>query len=200
MKGRYIFFDTETTGVPKNYRAPITDLENWPRIIQMAIAVFSIGESGEPELEDEKEFLVKPDGWEIPKEKFWIDNGFDQETSLRDGVPLEMVLEYFIGWANTSDYLIAHNMDFDQKILGAEMLRHGVRSGKVLKKMCTMKTTVDFCAIPFPDGRGFKWPKLEELHRKLFECEFDGAHQAGSDVKATAKCFWKLLRLGVIKL
>ena len=27
----YLFFDTETTGLPKRWNAPVTDLENWPR-------------------------------------------------------------------------------------------------------------------------------------------------------------------------
>ena len=24
------FFDTETTGLPRNWKAPITDIDNWP--------------------------------------------------------------------------------------------------------------------------------------------------------------------------
>lgn len=30
------FFDTETTGIPKNWEAPVTDLSNWPRMVQIA--------------------------------------------------------------------------------------------------------------------------------------------------------------------
>ncbi len=32
----YLFFDTETTGIPKNYKAPASDLKNWPRLVQLA--------------------------------------------------------------------------------------------------------------------------------------------------------------------
>ena len=32
----YLFFDTETTGLPKRWNAPVTDLENWPRLVQLA--------------------------------------------------------------------------------------------------------------------------------------------------------------------
>jgi len=32
----YLFFDTETTGLPKNWKAPIEDLNNWPRLVQLA--------------------------------------------------------------------------------------------------------------------------------------------------------------------
>ncbi len=32
----YLIFDTETTGLPKNYNAPLTDADNWPRLVQLA--------------------------------------------------------------------------------------------------------------------------------------------------------------------
>ncbi len=32
----YLIFDTETTGLPKRWDAPITDTDNWPRCIQIA--------------------------------------------------------------------------------------------------------------------------------------------------------------------
>ncbi len=32
----YLFFDTETTGLPRNWHAPASDLANWPRLIQLA--------------------------------------------------------------------------------------------------------------------------------------------------------------------
>ena len=32
----YLIFDTETTGLPKRWNAPITDVDNWPRCIQIA--------------------------------------------------------------------------------------------------------------------------------------------------------------------
>ena len=32
----YLIFDTETTGLPKSWNAPITDTDNWPRCIQIA--------------------------------------------------------------------------------------------------------------------------------------------------------------------
>ncbi len=32
----FLIFDTETTGLPKNYKAPVTDSDNWPRMVQVA--------------------------------------------------------------------------------------------------------------------------------------------------------------------
>jgi DNA polymerase-3 subunit epsilon len=65
-------------------------------------------------------------------------------------------------------------------------------------KICTMMKSTSFCKLPAK--RGYKWPKLDELHQTLFGCDFEGAHDAGSDVLATVKCFFELVRLGVIEM
>ena len=86
-------------------------------------------------------------------------------------------------------------MSFDEKIVGAEFLRAGMRNPLPAKrKICTMESTTSFCAIPGPYG--YKWPKLSELHYKLFRTGFEEAHNAAVDINATAKCFWELKRLG----
>ena len=54
----YLIFDTETTGLPRNFNAPITDTANWPRIVQIAWQLHD--EFGN--LIDHKDFLVRPDG------------------------------------------------------------------------------------------------------------------------------------------
>jgi len=94
--------------------------------------------------------------------------------------------------------LIAHNMSFDYNILGAEMIRGNKRANKKVTRVCTMQSTIDFCQLP---GKyGYKFPKLEELHTKLFGVNFDGAHDAFADTMACGKCFFELLRRGIIKL
>lgn len=88
-------------------------------------------------------------------------------------------------------------MSFDEKIVGAEFLRNGMQNLIPSKnKICTMEKSTDFCAIEGPFG--YKWPKLSELHYKLFGTYFQEAHNAAVDITATAKCFWELKRLGKI--
>ena len=60
----YLVFDTETTGLPSNWNAPITDVNNWPRCVQIAWQLHD--ELGE--LVEQKDFLIKPDGFDIPYE------------------------------------------------------------------------------------------------------------------------------------
>lgn len=189
---KYLFFDTETTGKPIRYNAPMTDVNNWPRITQIAWVVYNEQE----ELVESKTSLIKPDGWQVPKEQFFIDNNMSTERCEAEGLPLSNILEIFTDHAKNCEYLIAHNISFDYNVLGAEMIRYKASVGKQLKQVCTMKSSTNHCQLPGPYG--FKWPKLEELHQVLFGCGFDGAHDALSDVITTAKCFFELKRLGVI--
>ena len=95
---------------------------------------------------------------------------------------------------NQAEYLVAHNMSFDEKIIGAEFLRNKMQDSLPAKrKTCTMQSATDYCALP-------KWPKLSELHYKLFQTGFEEAHNAAADISATIKCFWELKRLGIIKV
>lgn len=188
-----IFFDTETNGLPLKWGVPFTQVNNYPRIIQFAYQV--VNEKGEV-IKDFKE-LVKPDGWEIPNEKFWIDNGYSTEINNDLGKPLFEIIEEFNEFVNLSAGIIAHNMNFDANVLGAEMVRSGQRAKVKLPKYCTMLSAIDFCGLPNPKGRGFKYPKLEELYLKLFNDTFEGAHDAGNDVEACKKCYYGLIEEGV---
>jgi DNA polymerase III epsilon subunit-like protein len=188
----YLFFDTETTGLPKNWKAPVTDLNNWPRLVQLAYLLY---DSAGNKI-TEGNFIIRPEGFKIDASAANI-HGISTERALKEGVPLSQVMDDFLVQLEKSTHLVAHNMSFDEKIVGAELLRLGesnVLNNK--KKLCTMNATTDFCAIRGPYG--FKWPKLSELHYKLFKTNFEEAHNAAADIQATAKCFWELKRIGVI--
>ena len=64
----YLFFDTETNGKALNFNAPVYDLNNWPRITQLGWQLYD----KDQQLISEKSHLIKPDGWVVPKEKFFI--------------------------------------------------------------------------------------------------------------------------------
>ena len=59
-----------------------------------------------------------------------------------------------------------------------------------------MHASTDYCKLRGPYG--YKWPKLSELHIKLFGEDFKEAHNASVDINATAKCFWKMRKIGLI--
>lgn len=192
----YFFFDTETNGLPKNYSASAEDVDQWPRITQLCFAGFN--DDGDCFMKFNS--LIKPDGWEIPKEKFFIDNNMTTERCEAEGMPIAEAMEQFIKHRLDAKYSIAHNISFDSKIIRAEMFRLNRREEFTSPKICTMMSSTKFCQLCVPNSNRFKWPKLEELHHKLFNCSFDGAHDAFNDVMATAKCFFELKKRGVISL
>lgn len=192
----YLLFDTETNGLPKNYKGSPTDVDNWPRIIQLA---FMLVDENFNEIEKFCH-LIRPSGWEIPKEKFWIENGYSTEKNHAEGIDMAEALYLFTDAIQSANYLVAHNMDFDYPILCAEMIRSGITSGKKLQRICTMKSTTGFCGIAHANGKGIKWPKLEELHNKLFGIGFDGAHDALADVSATKRCLKELIKRDIIAI
>jgi DNA polymerase III epsilon subunit-like protein len=188
----YLFFDTETTGLPKNYKASVSDLDNWPRLVQLAY-LFYDDDGNEIEGGD---FIIKPDNFTIPVESSKI-HRITNEIAQEKGVDLKIVMEKFKELIEKSTKLVAHNMAFDEKIVGAEFLRCGMIDFVSTKpKICTMLKTVNVCKL---EGKfGYKWPKLFELHQYLFDEDFAEAHNAAADINATAKCFWELKHRGIL--
>lgn len=188
----YLFFDTETTGLPKKWDAPIADLENWPRLVQIAWILFD--DDGGQVLS--KEYIVRPEGFIIPEESAKV-HGITTETAMKKGKPLQKILNEFSLSMSLSEFLVAHNMSFDEKVIEAEFLRKMIqRSLFQPRKLCTKEIATEFCKIPCPYG--YKWPSLSELHMKLFGDDFEDAHDALVDVNICAKCFFELKRIGII--
>jgi len=188
----YLFFDTETTGLPGNWKAPVSDLNNWPRLVQIAWLLYDRNGnkiSG-------NDYIVKPEGFKIPLDASRV-HGISTEKANKEGISLQTILQEFQEQITQADYLVAHNMSFDEKIAGAEFLRKNMTNSVATKRrICTMVSSTNFCAINGPYG--YKWPKLSELHYKLFRTGFKEAHNAAVDITATAKCFWELKSRGII--
>lgn len=189
---RILFFDTETTGLPRNYNAPVSDLDNWPRLVQLS---WIVTDANGDEFKV-KDFIIKPDGFTIPDDSSKV-HGITTEIALRDGNPLQKVLAEFVSDIETADMIVGHNVEFDKKIVGAEFLRCKIQSKALDKRtVCTMKSSTNYCALP---GKyGYKWPTLQELHNKLFGESFEDAHNSLNDIKATKKCFFELREIGII--
>jgi DNA polymerase III epsilon subunit-like protein len=192
----FLFFDTETTGLPRDWNAPVERLDNWPRIVQIAWLMYDL----EGKRLSEKQFIIKPEGFVIPEESSRV-HGITTEQALSEGVDLSGVLLDFSNDLAKVNFLVAHNLSFDEKIVGAEFLRKQIDNNlNESNKICTMTSTIDFCRIPSATPSSYKWPKLSELHFKLFGEDFKDAHDAMVDTSACAKCFFELKNKGVIVL
>ena len=191
----YLFFDTETTGLPKDDNAPASNIRNWPRLVQLAWILTD----KEGNMLSSSCNIIKPDGFTIPDDAAKV-HGINTYKAMREGKPLRSVIGDFLKSAEKARCLVGHNVVFDQKVIGAELCRLGIKDTiSTVKAICTMEVGKDFCKIP-GGYYGYKPPKLQELHQKLFGTTFDNAHDAMADVKATKRCFFELKRLDIPEL
>lgn len=191
---KFLIFDTETTGLPKDRAASVTDVDNWPRLVQLAWLVCDNSGSRI----SSKNFIIKPNGFKIPDKAVEI-HRITNEIANENGISVSVVLKEFTKAMYASDFLVAHNIDFDEKVLGAELIRENfVTKLDDFPKICTMKESTDYCKITA--NSGYKWPSLSELHKKLFKESYEEKHVADADVEACAKCFFELKRRGLINL
>ena len=187
----YLIFDTETTGLPKRWKAPLTDSENWPRCIQIAWQIHDIKGT----LIRHEDYLILPDGFTIPFDSEKI-HGISTALAENQGTPLAEVLNKFHTALNEVEFVVGHNVSFDRNIMGAEYLRSGLEDvfeQKAVIDTCT-EETARLCQISGGRGGKFKLPTLSELYYFLFQERFEDAHNATADVEATTRALFELLR------
>lgn len=192
----YLIFDTETTGVPHNKTAPITDLDNWPRLVQLAWQLHD----GNGKLLRQQNFIVKPEGFDIPYKAEQI-HGISTRRALEEGHELMSVLAAFIQDLTRTSQLVGHNIEFDINIIGAEFIRKQLAPEQFvnLSRVDTGLASTEFCGLTGGIGGRLKMPRLLELHEKLFDEGFGDAHDASYDVAATARCFFALVTRQIVK-
>lgn len=184
----YIIFDTETTGLPRDYNAPMSDLDNWPRLVQLAWQLHD----ATGKLLSNHNYIIKPEGFTIPYNAEKV-HGISTKRALAEGHILREVLEIFEKDVKEAKYLVGHNIEFDINVVGSEFLRSELGMPLTANPLDTKDISTDFCAIPGGKGGKYKWPTLTELHQKLFGKGFGDAHDAAYDVDATARCFFGLI-------
>ncbi|MEO0468225.1 MAG: 3'-5' exonuclease [Bacteroidota bacterium] len=191
----FLFFDTETTGLPSNWKAPITEVDNWPRLVQLA---WLVTDAKGDEL-DRHNYIIRPQGFRIPQAAASI-HGISTQQAMEEGIAIEEALQSFADAIDAAAYLVGHNISFDEKIVGAEFIRAEMPHLMFERpRLCTMKSAIDFCAIPGKYGRS-KNPSLTQLHQILFAEGFANAHDAMADVDACARCFFALVEEDEIQL
>lgn len=190
----HLVFDVETNGLPVSHTARFTEVDNWPRIAQISWGLYD--DAGQELVK--KTYMVKPDRWTVPTSPFFIEHNMSTERCEAEGRPLpEIIAELLESW-DKADVLVAHNLSFDRAVLFAELIRYGIRPSKKLAYYCTKLATEPILRLPGYKGK-FKWPKLIEAHEYFFGCGFDGAHDAGADVDACARVYFKCLEYDAAK-
>lgn len=189
----YLVFDTETTGLPSNFDAPISDTNNWPRVVQLAWQIHD--EMGV--LLHQKDYIIKPVGYNIPIKSQEL-HGISSNLAELLGEEMADVLAMFKGDLSKVDFVVGHNIKFDLNIMGCEFYRIQEESpfeGLTILDTCT-ENTAKLCQLTGGRSARFKLPTLSELHIFLFGKSFSDAHNATADVEATTRCFLELVRRG----
>lgn len=181
----YLFLDTETTGLSRR-----TD-----HVVQIAWVLTDAAGN----IKAEECHVIRPNGYSIPPAAARI-HGITTAKACEIGQPLGLILERLSDAAMRATIVVAHKLDFDLGIL-----QHSYKIASLpyplhgKTQICTMKLSTTWCRLPKLNGlTGFKWPKLDELHYRLFGEGFDGAHDALADTHACRKCYFQLVSLGVI--
>ena len=169
----FLIFDTETTGLPKKWNAPLSDSQNWPRCIQLAWQLHD----SKGKLINNNSCLIKPDGFDIPFESQKV-HGISTDLAKNIGLNLDQVIKSFLEDLKRTKYLVGHNVKFDINIIGAELYRLGISSNlselKVLDT-CT-ESTANLCKIKGGKSGKFKYPTLVELYDFIYKESFTQAH------------------------
>ena len=210
---KLIIFDTETTGLPKSKIIDTISLKLWPYIVQFSYIMYDTELNTILKIKDS---IIKiPDTIIITKENSDI-HGITNEISKEKGQDINLVIFEFIEDCNNSDLLIAHNMEFDINVLKVEILRQQLVNKlfidnkninnknidnnylvnlSIIKKYCTMQTTIQLCNIKKINKNGkefIKFPKLSELHEKLFNTIPKNLHNSLNDVIVCLRCYYFL--------
>jgi len=187
--GIELFFDTETSGIA-NFKKSFICKQPW--VCQLGMILSS----------QEKEylkadFLIRSNGRIIEDQAKKV-HGITESECNRYGISEKSACFLFLEALLACDTIVCHNVQFD-KLLICHMLHNNGFKAEAnylnnFKYYCTMERGTELCKIPNPNPRftNYKWPSLQELYNFLFGSDFEGAHDAMADIKATKTCYYKM--------
>ena len=206
---KILVFDTETTGLPKTKFISPSTLDQWPYIVQFSFIIY---DSLLNDIVESKDDIIKlPENVLIPEESTKIHN-ITNELSQKSGLQINEILNVFFDHLRNVDRLVGHNIEFDLNMIKVEISRiinenqvtpeqlklykynlHFLNNYKNIS--CTLKDSIKFCNIQVINKSGkpyLKYPKLIELHNKLFNETPKNLHNSFNDILVTLRCFMKL--------
>lgn len=206
-----LVFDTETTGLPKTKFMELDALDLWPYIVQFSYIIYDTERAAIVEIKD---YIVK-----IPPQVFISDestkiHGITNDMCEKRGFQIEDILSEFFYFLGKVDRLVGHNISFDINMLRVELLRIIHINNKkinddILKDYknnlfylnnyknidCTLKNSIELCNLQSISKMGkpyLKYPKLSELHEKLFNIVPNNLHNSLNDILLTLRCYIKM--------
>lgn len=197
-----LFYDTETTGLPL-FKEPSEDPRQ-PHIVQLAALLVDLDTR---QTISSMDVVIRPNGWAIPGEVAAV-HGITTEHAEAVGIEEKTALGMFMAlWAGPGRLRIAHNEQFDARILRIALKRFFDEPDHVVpisdewkdgQADCTARLATPICKIP-PTERmvraGFnkhKTPNLGEAYLHFTGRDLENAHSAMADVMACRDVFFAI--------
>lgn len=176
--------DTETTGLPPR-SVPIENSNTWKQCRVVQIAWSLSDENGN--IKDEKCYIIQPDTDTVFSEGAVRVHGISKQKAIQDGVPMKDVLnELHVALANVKT-IVAHNIQFDDPVIQAELFRANRQSLLQL-----WKSKERYCTMLSGTRPGERWPKLAVLYERLYEKPAEGQlHSADADVALCSDIYFR---------
>ena len=185
-----LVFDVETNGLFNKYQPD-------PYIIKLSYILFNLETLAVIDVFDK--YINIDESINIPWTVINV-NGITHHR-CKTGIPIEEALQHFDNALLKCDLLIAHNYNFDSKMIDVERKRCIVNNKLTdnnlnlsnVKSHCTMINSTNICKIisKYKEGE-YKWPTLSELHNHLFNYVPNGLHDSLTDIKVCLKCYLKI--------
>jgi DNA polymerase-3 subunit epsilon len=185
-----LFIDTEASGLPKNWELPYSAGDNWPHCVQLAWVIYT--KDGK-QIKEENHF-VKDNDFKITRSAQKI-HGITRAYLDEHGESRGEILQLLVADIQQFNPLIVgHFMEFDRHMVGVEFYRTAIEN-PVAKNatFCTMLATTPLIKNP-----NLTYFSLGQLFETLFNTPLNNQHDALVDAKATAACYFELVRQGII--
>jgi DNA polymerase III epsilon subunit-like protein len=205
-----VVLDTETTGLlPKSIELKSENLHLFPYIVQFSYVIYDT--SSNTIIKTVDNIIKLPLNVIISEENSNI-HKITNEISQSQGIEIRLAINEFMEDLKNTDLIVAHNLEFDINMLKIEFYREAAVSENIIDKnnylnfldsfvdskklYCTMKNSINLCNIKMKsikNGREYlKFPRLNELHIKLFCFSPRNLHNSLNDVLVCLRCYFML--------
>jgi DNA polymerase III epsilon subunit-like protein len=213
----YVVFDTETTGLQKTKIFNYESLVSWTHVVQFSYVFY---DTELKKIIKTVDLVIRiPQNINISDEVSDI-HGITNFISQTSQYKIEDALLLFSNdYLNYGiDLLVGHNLQFDINMLKVELMReigliidttnkrhfyqllnslNDVNSefSEPPKLYCTMMNSIELCNLKIKPkfGKEFlKFPRLNELHIKLFNTSPKNLHNSLNDVLICLRCYYML--------
>lgn len=183
---KFVFIDTETTGLPRDEYASPSEADKWPRVVQFSWIVAD----SDKRVISRRDYIIKPEGFIIPRQAVKV-HGIDTAKAQREGFPIRHVLDQYINDCRGVDYVVGYNINFDERVVDAELIRAGLPLiMEDMSSICVMRHHGIFAN--FGNGARDLYPSLQDLYLQYFSRSMANAHNSAADVQATMEIFWEM--------